>query len=340
MNLKNIKELLLEKTRKELLLKQKRETPERVERANSYSLNSISIDSTALLSDWLVITTEISGNGSKYTDSIAFQFIMTDLIQQAKNDPKHLVNSKLIIKSIHNSLDTRDIYIDCSCQDFKYRYSYWSTKDKFKWGKLQNSNGKNIRNPRNDMGCMCKHLYALLRSNKFLNLISDKIMRTIMANLDVLVKKFNINILEFVVNSTAYDKMLRMNITRDKSGRFQKINNNEETSNQNDNESKVESIDEISIPKISQNDEKQNINKLLQYYTNETLLSILKDKTTLNDYIHFIKVSTKNINITTTSLEDYLKNNISCNKLLELINEYNSKLANDVVNELTIRIFK
>ena len=68
--------ILLEKNRKELLLKQKRETPERVERANSYSINNVTIDSTALLSDWLVITTNISGNGSTYSDSIAFKFVL------------------------------------------------------------------------------------------------------------------------------------------------------------------------------------------------------------------------------------------------------------------------
>ena len=106
--------ILLEKNRKELLLKQKRETPERVERANSYSINNVTIDPTALLSDWLVITTNISGNGSTYSDSIAFKFVMTDLIEQAKKSPKHVVNSKLIIKSIHESLDKQDIYIDCT----------------------------------------------------------------------------------------------------------------------------------------------------------------------------------------------------------------------------------
>lgn len=214
---------LLEKTRQELLKKQKSETPERILRSHAYSVSQISIDSDAFLNDWLVIKTKISGNNKTYEDAIAFKGVTTDLIESIKNSPSHVVNSKSIIKSIHASLDKQDVYIDCSCPDFKYRYAYFATKDKFKWGKLQNSNGKEIRNPNNDIGCMCKHLYALLRSNKFLDAISDKIMRTIMANLDILVKRFNIDILEFKVNSAAYDKMLRMNITRDKSGKFRKM---------------------------------------------------------------------------------------------------------------------
>lgn len=339
--MKNIK-TLLEKNRKELLLKQKRETPERVERANAYSINNVTIDSTALLSDWLVITTNISGNGSTYSDSIAFKFVMTDLIEQAKKSPKHVVNSKLIIKSIHESLDKQDIYIDCSCDDFKYRYSFWSTQGKFKWGRLQNSNGKKIRNPNNDMGCMCKHLYALLRSNKFLNLISDKIMRTIMANLDVLVKKFNIDILEFVVNTAAYDKMLRMNINRDKSGKFAKNIDKEETNDNSQSDSneetKTESIDEISTSEEVQKETKNNIYKLIQYYTNESVMNIIKDNTTSDEYIHFIKYSTKNIKHE-KSLEHYLINNISCAKLLELLKEFNNNLANKVIEEMSNIIY-
>ena len=337
--------ILLEKNRKELLLKQKRETPERVERANSYSINNVTIDPTALLSDWLVITTNISGNGSTYSDSIAFKFVMTDLIEQAKKSPKHVVNSKLIIKSIHESLDKQDIYIDCSCDDFKYRYSFWSTQEKYKWGNLQTSNGKKIRNPKNDMGSMCKHLYALLRSNKFLNLISDKIMRTIMANFDVLVKKFNINILEFVVNTATYDKMLRMNIDRDKSGKFaKKVNNDEiknnnsqDKSNEESDETKTESIDNVSVSDEMQSDEKNNINKITQYYTNDAIINIIKDNVNLDEYIKFIKYATKNIK-TTTSLESYLINNISIDNLLNLLKDYNIKLYDTIIDDIIKRI--
>ena len=229
--------ILLEKTRQELLKKQKSETPERIKRSTAYSVSNVKIDAEAFLNDWLVITCNISGNSSQYTDNIAFKGVFTDLINTVKNINGHVVNSKSIIKSIHESLDRQDIYISCDCADFKYRYDYWSTQGKFKWGKLQNSNGDAIRNPHNDMGSMCKHLYALLRSNKFLNHISDKIMRTIMANLDILVKRFDINIMEFVVNTAAYDRMLKMNISRDKQGKFQKnIQSNENSNDTKENE--------------------------------------------------------------------------------------------------------
>lgn len=261
------------------------------------------------------------------------------------------------IKSIrHISLDTPiDVY-DITIDKYEnfyvdagiilhncYRYAFWSTQGKFKWGKLQNSNGKKIRNPNNDMGCMCKHLYALLRSNKFLNLISDKIMRTIMANLDILVKKFNIDILEFVVNTAAYDKMLRMNIDRDKSGRFAKKINNEENKKSEDNdenldETKTESIDEISTSEELQKETKNNIYKLIQYYPNESVMNIIKNNMDLKDYIHFIKQSTKNVK-TNIPLEKYLINNISCAKLLELLKAFDNELANEVINKMSDIVF-
>lgn len=235
---------LLEKTRIELLQKQKRETPERVFRAASYSVSNILIDADAFLSDWLVIKTTISGNSHSYTDYIAFKGVFSDLIELAKKDYTHTVNSKLIIKSIHSSLDKHDIYIDCDCADFKYRYAYFATQDKFKWGKLQNSNGEKIRNPNNDIGSMCKHLYALLRSNNFLNAISDKIMRIIIANLDILFKQYNINPDEFKVNHAAYDKFVTSKITRDDKGRFKKIDQNNTENKKNELPNKEDNSNE------------------------------------------------------------------------------------------------
>lgn len=313
--------LLLEKNRQELLSKQKRETPERIQRAGAYSVSQINIDPEALLNDWLVITTNISGNSHTYTDSIAFKNVMIDLIELAKVDSKHYVNSKLIIRSIKRSLDKQDIYISCDCADFKFRFDYWSTRDKFKWGKLQNSNGKGIRNPHNDMGCMCKHLYALLRSNNFLDKVSDKIMRTIMANLDVLVKKFKINLEEFIVNSERYDRLLKMNINRTKTGQFTK-NNSE------DNESKEKQENVISESLDVNN---QSLESIIQYYTTAQILEQFKEKISENDYFLFIKKYGKENDKT---LEDYLINNISEIKLLDFIKEFNIQAWNSLINEM------
>ena len=315
---------LLEKNRQELLSKQKREAPKRIQRATSYSINDIKIDAEAFVNDWLVITTTISGNGSSYTDSIAFKNVVNDLVSLAKTDSSHYVNSKLIIRSIKRSLDKQDIYISCNCPDFTFTYDYWSTKDKFKWGKLQNSNGQGIRNPNNDKGSMCKHLYALLRSNTFLDKISDKIMRTIIANIDVLVKKFNINLEEFIVNSDRYDRLLKMNIDRTKSGKFTK----------KEPESNVEEKDESIIP--NHNTDDHDINILLQYYTNEQILELLKDNLSESEYIQFIRKYGKDKN---DSLEEYLINNISKNKLLDLIEDFNIQLYNLIINEIIISIY-
>lgn len=325
MKLTNIT-LLLEKNRQELLNKQKRETPERIQRASSYSVSQINIDAAALLNDWLVITTNISGNSHTYTDSIAFKNVMTDLIELAKIDSKHYVNSKLIIRSIKRSLDKQDIYIACDCDDFKYRYDYHATQGKFKWGKLQNSNGQGIRNPNNDIGCMCKHLYALLRSNNFLDKVSDKIMRTIMANLDVLVKQFKINLEEFVVNSERYDRMLRMNISRTKTGQFTKKGSENDRDNKDSSEEKEENLIFESVDVNS-----ESIETILQYYTTSQILEQFKEKISEDEYLNFIlKYGQKN----SKSLEDYLINNISEIKLMDCIKEFNIQAWTTLINEI------
>lgn len=218
---------LYEKNRTELLSKERQETPKRVLKSKNYSISNIIIDPEAFINNWLVISTNISGNGSTYLDNISFKNVITNLINICKNDTQHYVNSKLIQKSLKQSLDKNDIYIDCSCPDFKYRYAYHATQGKFKWGTQQHSNGKKIRNPNNDKGSMCKHLYALLHSNVFLNKISDKIMKTVMANLDILVKKYNINLDEFILNTTAYDRLKSAALSRTSTGRFVSTKNQE-----------------------------------------------------------------------------------------------------------------
>lgn len=338
----NIKKLL-EKNRQELLSKQKRETPERVQRAGSYSVSNISIDSSAFLNDWLVITTTISGNGHSYTDSIAFKNVVTNLIELAKVDSKHIVNGKFILRSIKQSLDKNDIYIACDCDDFKFRYDYWATQGKFKWGKLQNSNGKGIRNPDNNMGAMCKHLYALLRSNNFLNSVSDKIMRTIMANLDVLVKRFNINIEEFVVNSAAYDRMLRMNISRDKQGKFRKndidtnkdVNNNQSNDDSNTSEEdKTNKNENINI----HNNESSDFNIVLQYYTPSQILTLLKQNVSDEEYISFIKNNKSDSFDSNKSIEQNILINNSNEDIMNLIEKHDKSILNKMVQIMTNNI--
>ena len=326
----NIK-ILLEKNRQELLRKQKKESPKRVQRAGAYSVSQINIDQQALVNDWLVITTSISGNGHTYTDSIAFKNIMTDLIELAKTDSKHYVNGKLILRSIKMSLDKNDIYIACDCPDFKFRYDYFATQDKFKWGKLQNSNGKGIRNPNNDIGSMCKHLYALLRSNNFLDKVSDKIMRTIMANLDIIFKKFKIDLNEFIVNSDRYDRMLKNN-SRDTGGRF--------TSKQDKNDEIVIDEKEDSNEDVkTENIEFNNFTNIYSnYYLNEQILLLFKEILNNNKKYYLFLLSIENN--TNKSNESFLINNISQNKLLEIIKNYNINIYNILINKMSNNIFK
>ena len=159
----NIKHILDEKTRREILNKEK-ETQARITRSQQYSVSNVVIDPDAFMNNWCVIKGIVHRPGHAYETVIAFQNVFTDLVQVAKQTSGHGVNAHLIQKSLKQSLDRNDIYLDCQCPDFKYRYAYHSTQGKFKWGKLQYSNGKKIRNPNNDIGSTCKHLYALLIS--------------------------------------------------------------------------------------------------------------------------------------------------------------------------------
>ncbi len=69
---------------------------------------------------------------------------------------------RTITQAIMESMNDKDVYVHCSCPDFKYRYAYWSTRNKYNSGEKQPSNGKWIRNPLDDKGSACKHTLLVL----------------------------------------------------------------------------------------------------------------------------------------------------------------------------------
>lgn len=64
--------------------------------------------------------------------------------------------------AIKQCLNREDVYIHCSCPDFKYRFAYWSTVNNYNSGEPQPSNGKKIRNPNDSLGSGCKHCLLVL----------------------------------------------------------------------------------------------------------------------------------------------------------------------------------
>ena len=82
---------------------------------------------------------------------------------------------RTITQALMESMNDKDVFVYCSCPDFKYRYQYWATRNNFNSGPTQPSNGKWIRNPYDDKGSACKHTLLVLSNLMWLQTVARTI---------------------------------------------------------------------------------------------------------------------------------------------------------------------
>lgn len=166
------KVVLLEKGRTDLLRKTKTQSKARWDKRMNYKNFTIkNVDITDLLDkDKVVVIFEVGD----YTDTIAFSNILLNLREIVKNDPRHIVKFDWVIKACQRALDQADIYVHCTCPDFKYRFAYVGTKNNYKYGKKE-MRPADVRNPNDDIGAFCKHLTAILSNKNWVNKVATRV---------------------------------------------------------------------------------------------------------------------------------------------------------------------
>lgn len=76
------------------------------------------------------------------------------------------IDLKMLTKCLSKSLDEDDLYVSCTCPDFKYRFDYWLTQAGAKYGTPQNRPPR-VRNVKNNKGYVCKHILAVLYGKRW-----------------------------------------------------------------------------------------------------------------------------------------------------------------------------
>ena len=159
---------LNEITRMQIINKSKRESPERMLKQKFYrakDFNNVDFES--------LFTTDTftwSSRVGDYIVVISFEGPFANLYNivgswSGKNRWKRL-DLKLLTKCLSKALDEEDIYVDCSCDDFKYRFAFWSTQLGYKYGTQQNRPPK-VRNVKNNQGGCCKHILSALYGKRW-----------------------------------------------------------------------------------------------------------------------------------------------------------------------------
>lgn len=131
-----------------------------VKQFNSIDMNKLFKD------DILTVNVSVKGETNDYIVKISFG----GFLELLRNEIKITENFDLraVTRALLNGFNKDDVYIHCSCPDWKYRFAYWATKNNINSGEPQNDNGQWIRNPDDRLGSGCKHVLLVLSNNSWL----------------------------------------------------------------------------------------------------------------------------------------------------------------------------
>lgn len=109
--------------------------------------------------DVLEAVVPIIGETDNYEIIVSFSGFLDELKTQL--DKRKKLDTVTIIRALVSAFDRNDVYIHCDCPDFKFRFNYWATIDRYNSGEKE-MRPTNITNPDGDKGSVCKHGLAVL----------------------------------------------------------------------------------------------------------------------------------------------------------------------------------
>lgn len=142
------------------------------------SVNELnSIDMNKLFKNGILdVNLKVTGETDEYVVSISFSNFLNDLHDQIAKANADKLELRFIIRALLTAFNHNDVYVHCSCLDFKYRFSYWLTLNDVNYIKgEQPSNGKEIANPNDTKGRGCKHILLVLSNTSWLTRLSSVI---------------------------------------------------------------------------------------------------------------------------------------------------------------------
>lgn len=126
-----------------------------------------SINMNRLFKDNLLdVSVQVTGETDTYHVKIAFGGFLDYLHTELERNNEEL-NLKVVSRALVSAFNSDDVYIFCSCADWKYRFSYFATKNSITSGDPENR-PSDITNPRDTKGSGCKHVLLVLNNTSWL----------------------------------------------------------------------------------------------------------------------------------------------------------------------------
>ena len=126
--------------------------------------------------DILEVLIPVVGEHDSYTVSIKMEGVVKEIANNIKNN-KNQLEYRTIVQSITKIFNSSNIYVKCTCKDYKYRFAHWNIVNNVSVDDTANDPGpgKGIANPNDDKGRGCKHILLVLANGDWIMKVSSVI---------------------------------------------------------------------------------------------------------------------------------------------------------------------
>lgn len=114
--------------------------------------------------DVLDVEIPVTGETNSYFVTIRISGVLQEL--QKMITPDTPFNFRVVLRALVKAFNSSDVYIRCTCEDFRYRFAYWASKNDLITGEKENRPA-NITNPNNTKGDGCKHIMLVLSNTNW-----------------------------------------------------------------------------------------------------------------------------------------------------------------------------
>ena len=126
--------------------------------------------------DILQVNIPVVGENDEYTVTIKIEGVVAEIQRNIKNN-NNKMEFRTIIQSLTKVFNTTDVYVRCTCPDFKYRFAHWNIIKNVSVDDSASDPGpgKGIANPNDDKGRGCKHILLVLSNGAWMMKVASVI---------------------------------------------------------------------------------------------------------------------------------------------------------------------
>lgn len=126
--------------------------------------------------DILQVNIPVVGESDEYTVTIKIEGVVAEIQKNIKNNDNKM-EFRTIIQSLTKVFNTTDVYVRCTCPDFKYRFAHWNIIKNVSVDDSASDPGpgKGVANPNDDKGRGCKHILLTLSNGAWMMKVASVI---------------------------------------------------------------------------------------------------------------------------------------------------------------------